>query len=373
MNAPNENPDGGRSGKRDDGKDIDSAKLQSLMNEQGLSQTMVAKRMGVVAGKGVSRDVVYRALKEWRIRGHLLERLAKAVNTSPENLVRSSSYEERPQPKFETPIPNDWKLVEVVNLKTTTANGVIYCIAKLQHTIIEEKFSRGKFYEFGELPGGGLNALRERLKRHAIVCERMSKAEGTRIARNCGITRLMDDTAWWILDDWIEGVTLKSVIANESPLPWRTIKHIGTEILFGLNELHANQIVFRELAPERIYLSHDRLQCTLTDFELAKILQDVPTVAGPWLTRNPYRAPELLEGKTIAWSNYARTDVYSWAAIVSELFTGNPDANLDKLIDKLPERELAEFLFKWRSPLSADRPESVLEVLDVWNEWQAKQ
>ena len=111
----------------------------------------------------------------------------------------------------------------------------------------------------------------------------------------------------------------------------------------------------------------------LTDFELAKILQDVPTVAGEWLTRNPYRAPELLEGKTIAWSNYARTDVYSWAAIVSELFTGNPDANLDALMDKLQERELAEFLFKCRSPLSADRPDSVSKVLDVWNKWQANQ
>lgn len=202
MNAQNENPDGEHTGKRDGYIDIDTVKVKKLMNELGLSQEQVGKAMNA------SRSVVQRALKKWSIREHLLERLAKAVNTSPENLLRSSSYEERPQPKFETPIPNDWKLVEVVNLKTTTANGVIYCIAKLQHTIIEEKFSRGKFYEFGELPDGGLNALRERLKRHATVCERMSNAEGTRIARIYGIVRLMDDTAWWILDDWIEGATL---------------------------------------------------------------------------------------------------------------------------------------------------------------------
>lgn len=367
MNTPNENSDGEHTSNSDDYIDLDSDKLKKLMNEKGLSQEQVGKAMNA------SRSVVYRVLTEWRIRKYLLERLANAVNTSPENLLRSSSYKERPQPKFETPIPNDWKLVEVVKFKTTAANGVLYCIVKLQHTIIEEKFSRGKFYEFGELPDGGLDALRERLKRHATLCQRMSNAEGTRIARNCGITRLMDDTAWWILDDWIEGSTLKSVTAQESPLTWQAIKHIGTEILLGLDELHSNKIVFRELAPERIYLSNDRLRCTLTDFELAKILQDVPTVAGEWLTRNPYRAPELLEGKTIAWSNYARTDVYSWAAIVSELFTGNPDANLDALMDKLPERELAEFLFKCRSPLSTERPDSVSKVLDVWNKWQANQ
>ena len=367
MNAPNENPDGEHSGKRDDCIDIDSEKLQRLMNEQGLSQEQVGKAMSV------SRSVVYRALKEWSIREYLLERLANAVNTLPENLLRSSSYRERPQPKFETPIPNDWKLAEVVKFKTMAANGVTYCIVKLQHTIIEEKFSRGKFYEFGELPDGGLDALRERLKRHATVCDRMNNVQATRIARNCSIVRLMDDTAWWILDDWIDGATLKSVITQESPLPWQTIKNIGIEILAGLGELHANEIVFRELAPERVYLSNDRLRCTLTDFELAKILQDVPTVAGEWQTRNLYRAPELLEGKTIAWSNYARTDIYSWAAIVIEMFTGNPDSKLDALMDKLKNNELAEFLIECRSPLSTDRPDSVSKVLNVWNKWQAKQ
>jgi len=50
---------------------------------------------------------------------------------------------------------------------------------------------------------------------------------------------------------------------------------------------------------------------------------------------------------------------YSWAAIVIEMFTGNPDSKLDALMGKLKNKELAEFLIECGSPLSTGRPDSV--------------
>jgi serine/threonine protein kinase len=150
------------------------------------------------------------------------------------------------------------------------------------------------------------------------------------------------------------------------------VKTIGTEILIGLQELHQSKMFFRELAPDRVYLSDDFRKCTLTDFELAKVLQKVPTVSGPWRTSNPYRAPENVESRTIAPTNYARTDIYSWAAIVIELFTGDPNAESEALAKKLHDPQLVTYLMACRSPIFSERPKSVVDVLDVWNKWMTK-
>ena len=252
------------------------------------------------------------------------------------------------------------------------ANGVSYRVAKLQSTIRKDHFCRGKFYEFlGVAPSHAIE-ISNRLLRHAEVCDRFKKSSSNRIARHRWIVRLAEETAWWICDDWIEGKTLSSHLTVDTRFSLSQIKSIGTEILLALDELHQNKIVFRELTPDQIYLSDGFKNCTLTDFELAKVLLDVPTVSGPWLTRNPYRAPEHVEKNRINWANYAGTDIYSWGAIMIELLTGNPEAESEELSVNLTDKKLVEFLLGCRNPVFTQRPETVQKVLEVWNQWPAK-
>ncbi len=302
----------------------------------------------------------------------LLEAIAIQLNTSPESLCPLRSYKPRTAPKSDIVAPPNWDFVSIHQSRVFVANGVSYYVAKLQNQIVKEQFARGKFYDMIRVPQSSLDTLKERLKRHPEVCQRLEKAKATRIGRNCIVEPFLEDTAWWVIDDWIDGETLTTILQSDRKLSDGEIKTIATEILIGLGELHQNKVAFREMTPDRIYVNDDFSQCILTDFELAKILQDVPTVSGEWRTRNPYRAPENLESSTIGSLNYPRTDIYSWAAIVIELFTGDPAAKPEALAAKLSDSSIVTFLLKCRSRDFSKRPTNIEEVQNDWAAWTPK-
>jgi hypothetical protein len=316
-----------------------------------------------------SRQTLWRRLDENRMHVELLETIANQLDTSPESLCPLGSYKPRTVPKFELVPPPNWDVVSFHSTRVFVANGVSYRVAKLQNQIVKEQFARGKFYDMIRVPKATLDELKTRLKRHPEVCQRLKQAKATRIGRNCIVEPFLEDTAWWVLDDWIEGTTLRTILESDRKLSDDEIKTIATEILIGLSELHQNKVAFREMTPDQIYVSDDLCECTLTDFELAKFLQDVPTVSGKWQTRNHYRARENLELPTIGWPNYPRTDIFSWAAIVIEMFTGDPRAEPETLAARLSDSSIVELLLKCRNLDFRKRPTSVEEVQNDWAAW----
>ncbi len=160
--------------------------------------------------------------------------------------------------------------------------------------------------------------------------------DAQRIARNRTVIPLGNDSAWWVLDYWMEGVPLESLLYPPQNLSHSIVKQMGTEILLGLDELHSHDIVMRELTPDRVLVSKDYQKCTLTDFEMAILTQGTTSVSGRWKDGSPYLAPENSDD-----SDYARKpeivrrrDMYSWAAIMAELLTGNPRADMQMLSER---------------------------------------
>ena len=101
------------------------------------------------------------------------------------------------------------------------------------------------------------------------------------------------------------------------------------------------------------------------------------SVSGRWKKNagNPFRAPEH-----IPYSEEARTaeagikgDVFSWAAVMIDLLTGNPSANEATLLAALGDAPLSRFLFRCRSKKASVRPNNVSEVLETWQPWAEKQ
>ncbi len=91
--------------------------------------------------------------------------------------------------------------------------------------------------------------------------------------------------------------------------------------------------------------------------------------------KSPYRAPEHIPA-----SDEARTaepgikgDVHSWAAVVIDLLTGSPKAELDALQAVLADVPLSEFLIRCRSKRASVRPNNISEVLETWRPWAEKQ
>lgn len=327
-----------------------------------------------------TRPTLARDLKSPAIQAAKLNAIAKALDTSPSSLQPMTTYERAQLVRSKIEPPYDWEIVEMVTGPVIAANGISYCTAKLKSIPQTEGLARGKLYDMLEVYGLDRERLHERLTRHAKVCE---KLRGSRfLARHRTIFTFHEDTAWWVLDDWIEGQTLEERMDAEQSFSHQAIGEIGLQILFGLQELHAQEIAARELAPERIYTSDDFTRITLTDFEMAKFLPDGSiSVSGRWTQKmvNPYRAPEHIPD-----SEEARTatpgikgDIFSWAAVMIDLLTRNPGAEDDvllvALLATLGDAPLSKFLMRCRSKRASVRPDNVSEVLETWQPWAEKQ
>ena len=313
----------------------------------------------------VSRAVINRMLNDGYVLPEHLDDIAVVLKTSIESLRPMSTYQEAQELAAIIPAPRDWSIVEFQSPFVIAANGVSYCIAKLQSELVASKSSRGKFYNLVNVVPSKQVSLRERLIRHPSVCEMLKDSKF--VARNCDIRRLAEETAWWVLDEWVADETLADWLEGEITPTQAAIKKIGKEILLGLTDLHAAKVVMRELAPERVLISKSDLHCTLTDFELAKLFEGNPSVSGDWKTQSPYRAPEIVDGEPDV-----RSDIYSWAIIVIEMLTGDPNAKSDLIAKSIADKSLSTALVTCIDPRVSKRPVSVAAIIETWDKWPAK-
>jgi len=140
------------------------------------------------------------------------------------------------------------------------------------------------------------------------------------------------DGVEYLVMEYLEGQTLADRL-NSGPLPLEDVYRYAIDISDALDRAHRSGIVHRDLKPGNIVLT--KTGAKLLDFGLAKwTSQDDEnllfanaevttrrqplTSAGMLLGTVPYMAPEQLEAKSID----ARTDIFSFGAILYEMATG---------------------------------------------------
>lgn len=123
----------------------------------------------------------------------------------------------------------------------------------------------------------------------------------------------------YIVMEYVEGRTLRSVISREAPLePLRALELIEP-VLAALAAAHEAGLVHRDVKPENVLLS-PRGQIKVADFGLAKAISAQTSTAtqGLLIGTVSYLPPELvLSGRADA-----RSDVYSAGIVLFELLTG---------------------------------------------------
>ncbi|UCF38196.1 MAG: serine/threonine protein kinase, partial [Acidobacteriota bacterium] len=135
-----------------------------------------------------------------------------------------------------------------------------------------------------------------------------------------------DDGSDFIAMEFVEGQTLKERL-QESPLSYREILQIGSEISEALERAHGKGIVHRDLKPANIMLTTEG-RVKVMDFGLAK---KVPIGEGSEaeitaaLTKDQttlgtlnYMSPEQLKGQEVD----PRSDIFSFGIILYELLLG---------------------------------------------------
>ena len=90
--------------------------------------------------------------------------------------------------------------------------------------------------------------LTARLVREA----RAASATGHRNVANVTDMGWTDDSALFVVMEFLDGLTLQELITRDGPLSPKRVVHIATQILSGLDAVHALGIVHRDLKPENI-------------------------------------------------------------------------------------------------------------------------
>lgn len=133
----------------------------------------------------------------------------------------------------------------------------------------------------------------------------------------------------WVATDFLEGDTLKAVIARQRAgacLSGDDILHLALQIARGLCALQTHQVIHRDLKPGNIILANGI--ATLVDFGIAKYARCFTTTAADSLTLNgtlAYMSPEQVAGSTLD----ARTDIFNFGLIIYELITGRHPLGID--------------------------------------------
>jgi Tol biopolymer transport system component len=138
------------------------------------------------------------------------------------------------------------------------------------------------------------------------------------------------DDAPYVVQELLEGETLRSLLAGGRLSPRRTIGY-ALQIARGLAAAHAKGIVHRDLKPENLFVTSDG-RVKILDFGLAKLthqeeatqVTNLPTAPagtepGVVLGTLGYMSPEQVKGRPAD----ARSDIFSLGAILYEMLSGN--------------------------------------------------
>ncbi len=134
--------------------------------------------------------------------------------------------------------------------------------------------------------------------------------------------------------EYLEGITLYEKIQRDGPVPWKQALNIALQICEGLQLIHEQGVIHRDLKTGNIMLCKqaDATRVVLMDFGLARDFRpdaqqngrsSATEKAGRSLPQMimgtpEYMAPEQFEGKPVS----PATDIYALGIILYELVTG---------------------------------------------------
>lgn len=124
--------------------------------------------------------------------------------------------------------------------------------------------------------------------------------------------------------EWVEGTSLDQELTGQ-PLSLARVRTILRDVTAGLEYVHARGVVHRDLKPANVLLTGHGVaeQAKITDFGLVRIVSpDLARTARIAGASVGYAPPEQYERGNARVS--ARTDVFSLAAVLFEMLTGQP-------------------------------------------------
>lgn len=149
-----------------------------------------------------------------------------------------------------------------------------------------------------------------------------------------------DGTTPHLVMAYIRGGSLQKRLEKDGALPLIEVLRIGAQIAAGLAAAHDQGLVHRDIKPENILLEEGVERVTITDFGLARAVDDNTVTQQGTIAGTPmYMSPEQARGEQLD----QKSDLFSLGSVLYALCTGQPPYRADssygvmrKIIDESP-------------------------------------
>jgi WD40 repeat protein len=183
----------------------------------------------------------------------------------------------------------------------------------------------------------------------------------------------------YLVMELIAGRSLQERIDQMGPLQLKEVLRIGLQTARGLATAHAQGVIHRDIKPANILLENGVERVKLTDFGLARAVDDASLTQSGVLTGTPqYMAPEQARGEAVDH----RADLFSLGSVLYAMCAGRPPFRasttmgvLRQVSDHAPRpirqinpeisERLAEIIEKLHAKDPADRFQSALELAEA--------
>jgi hypothetical protein len=172
----------------------------------------------------------------------------------------------------------------------------------------------------------------------------------------------------WMVTAYIDGPSLKQVLAEHRALPPDSVRVLGAGLAEALVAIHDAGLIHRDLKPSNILLTVDGPR--VIDFGIAQAIDDSAQTTQPGTPG--FMAPEVLRGEPAGWACdvFALGVVLAVASGIAPFGEGPPDAITHRIVHEKPGlsgldpqiRGLVEQCLA-KAPADRPKPERILDRL----------
>ena len=163
----------------------------------------------------------------------------------------------------------------------------------------------------------------------------------------------------FLIMQYVAGRSLQARVDEDGPLGVEEILRIGMQSAAGLAAAHAQGLVHRDVKPSNILLEDTVERAVLTDFGLARAMDDMSLTQTGIIAGTPhYMSPEQATGAEID----ARSDLFSLGGVLYFMATGHPPFRANAALAVL--HRICRDRHRPVRQLNKDVPDELAELVD---------